>query len=195
MTKLNDLLGEIRGCQICAEHLEHKPRPILSADRNARLLIVGQAPGRRVHESGVPWQDASGDVLREWLGLTPEQFYDEQLVALVPLGFCYPGKGTSGDLPPRPECAPMWHPPLLASLKRVQLTLLIGSYAQAYYLKERTKPALTETVIRFAEYLPRCFPLPHPSPRNRPWLAKNPWFSRELLPVLRKRVTKILSGP
>jgi uracil-DNA glycosylase len=192
-TQLTSLLAEIRACQVCAERLPHGPRPILSANKNARLLIIGQAPGRRVHECGVPWQDQSGDTLREWLQLTPAQFYDERLVAIIPAGFCYPGKGASGDLPPRPECAPLWHPRLLATLQQVKLTLLIGSYAQAYYLREQAKPTLTETVANFAEYLPRYFPLPHPSPRNRLWLSRNPWFASRLLPVLRKHVAATLA--
>ncbi len=192
LTQLKPLLAEIRACQICAEHLPHGTRPVLSAGKAARLLIIGQAPGRRVHESGVPWQDQSGDTLREWLQLTPEQFYNEKLVAIVPSGFCYPGKGASGDLPPRPECAPLWHPRLLAALPQVRLTLLIGSYAQAYYLQDRMKPTLTETVANYAEYLPLHFPLPHPSPRNRFWLHHNPWFASDLLPVLRTRVASIL---
>lgn len=193
-SQLKPLLAEIRACQVCAEHLSHGPRPVLSAGKDARLLIIGQAPGRRVHESGVPWQDQSGDTLREWLQLTPEQFYDERLVAIVPSGFCYPGKGASGDLPPRPECAPLWHPRLLAEMKQVKLTLLIGSYAQALYLQEQAKPTLTDTVADFAEYLPRYFPLPHPSPRNRPWLSRNPWFAKELLPALREQVASALAN-
>lgn len=192
--RLENLLNEIRACQVCAGHLPHAPRPVLSADKGARLLIIGQAPGRRVHESGVPWQDQSGDTLREWLQLTPEQFYDERLVAIVPAGFCYPGKGASGDLPPRPECAPLWHPRLLAELKKVELTLLIGNYAQTYYLKNKMKRTLTETVASFAEYLPSYFPLPHPSPRNRIWLRRNSWFASELLPVLRRKIAFVLAG-
>lgn len=191
--RLNNLLTEIRACQVCAEHLPHAPRPVLCAGSDAKLLIIGQAPGRRVHESGVPWQDQSGDTLREWLQLTTEQFYDERLVAIVPSGFCYPGKGVNGDLPPRPECAPLWHPRLLAELKKVELTLLIGSYAQTLYLENRKKRTLTETVARFAEYLPSYFPLPHPSPRNRIWLRRNAWFASELLPVLRERVATLLA--
>ena len=145
-----------------------------------------------MHESGVPWQDQSGDTLREWLQLTPEQFYDERMVVIVPSGFCYPGKGVSGDLPPRPECAPLWHPRLLAVLPDIRLTLLVGSYAQAYYLSDQAKPTLTETVASFAEYLPRYFPLPHPSPRNRPWLSRNRWFATEAMPVLRERIATVL---
>lgn len=194
MPTLKTLLVKIRACQVCATHLPHPPNPIVSAHAKARLLLIGQAPGRRVHQSGIPWNDPSGDTLRDWLQVTREQFYDETLVAIVPLGFCYPGAGKSGDLPPRPECAPLWHPPLLAALPKVKLTLLVGSYAQAYYLKERAKSTLTETVANYAEYLPRYLPLPHPSPRNRLWLKRNPWFAAEVLPQLRKRVATTLWG-
>ncbi len=196
MTKSNlkSLLTEIRACQVCAAHLPHPPNPIVRAHAAARLLLVGQAPGRRVNETSIPWNDPSGDTLREWLQLTREQFYDERLIAIVPAGFCYPGTGKNGDLPPRPECAPLWHPPLRAALPKIELTLLIGSYAQAYYLKARVKPTLTETVANYAEYLPRFLPLPHPSPRNRLWLKRNPWFAEEVLPILRAQVTKVLSA-
>ena len=193
MTNLEPLLTEIRACEVCAAHLPHGPNPVLRAHANARLLLVGQAPGRRVHESGIPWNDPSGDTLREWLQLTREQFYDERNIAIVPCGFCYPGTGKNGDLPPRPECAPLWHPPLLAALPRIELTLLIGSYAQAYYLQERARPTLTETVANYTEYLPRFLPLPHPSPRNRLWLKRNPWFAIEVLPMLCAQVAKALS--
>ncbi len=192
--QLKSLLTEIRACQVCAAHLPHAPRPVLSAGKEARLLIIGQAPGSRVHESGIPWQDQSGDTLREWLQLSSEQFYDERIVAIVPTGFCYPGKGPSGDLPPRPECAPLWHPRLLAELKNIKLTLLIGSYAQGYCLQNQAKRTLTDTVASFEEYLPRYFPLPHPSPRNRIWLSRNPWFASELLPVLRERIASALAN-
>ena len=190
---LKPLLAEIRACQVCAGHLPHAPNPVVRANARARLLLIGQAPGRRVHETGIPWNDPSGDTLREWLQLKAEQFYDEALVAIVPSGFCYPGAGKSGDLPPRPECAPLWHPPLLNALPNIRLTLLIGSYAQAFYLKEQNGATLTDTVANYAEYLPRFLPLPHPSPRNRPWLKRNPWFESRVLPVLRKRVTALLS--
>lgn len=190
---LKTLMTEILACQVCVGHLPYPPKPVVCAHPGARLLLIGQAPGRRVQESGIPWNDPSGDTLREWLHLTPEEFYDERLVAIVPTGFCYPGKGKSGDLPPRPECAPLWHPPLLKAMPKVRLTLLIGSYAHEYSLKDRRKPTLTATVASYAEYLPRCFPLPHPSPRNRLWLKRNPWFAREVLPVLRAEVRQALS--
>jgi uracil-DNA glycosylase len=194
MNKLNSLLTEIRACQVCAAHLPHPPNPIVRANANARLLLVGQAPGRRVNETGIPWNDPSGDALREWLQMTRDEFYDERNIAIVPSGFCYPGTGKNGDLPPRPECAPLWHPPLLKALPKIELTLLIGSYAQAYYLKARRKATLTETVANYAEYLPSFLPLPHPSPRNRLWLKRNPWFADEVLPILRKRVAHALTA-
>ena len=191
---LKTLLTEIRACQVCAAHLPHPPRPVLRAKASARLLIVGQAPGRRVNETGIPWNDPSGDTLREWLQMTRDEFYDERRIAIIPAGFCYPGTGQNGDLPPRPECAPLWHPPLLAALPKIELTLLIGSYAQAYYLNNRRKKTLAETVQSYAEYLPRFLPLPHPSPRNRMWLRRNPWFAAEVLPLLRERVSVVLAG-
>jgi uracil-DNA glycosylase len=193
-SKLKSLLAEIRACQVCTQHLPHGVNPILRAHANARLMLVGQAPGRRVHESGIPWNDPSGDTLRDWLQMTREQFYDEQQIAIIPAGFCYPGTGKNGDLPPRPECAPLWHPPLLAALPKIKLTLLIGSYAQSYYLQERARHTLTETVANYAEYLPSFLPLPHPSPRNRLWLKRNPWFADEVLPILRAQVKICLSS-
>jgi uracil-DNA glycosylase len=190
--KLPALLREIRACDLCAEHLPLGPRPVLAAHRDARLLIVGQAPGRRVHESGVAWDDPSGDRLREWLGLDAKTFHSKR-VALVPMGFCYPGTGKSGDLPPRPECAETWHEPLLAELPRVELTVLLSRYALERYLGERAEKTLTETVRAWRDHRPRFVPLPHPSPRNNRWLAKNPWFAEEVLPYLRRRVSRILS--
>ncbi len=187
------LLRDAHACTLCAEHLPHGPRPILVVNAAARLLIIGQAPGKRVHQSGVPWDDPSGDRLRDWLGLDRERFYDERRVALMPMGFCYPGTGASGDLPPRPECAPKWHPPLLAAMPRVTLVVLLSQYAQAAYLGERCKATLTETVRAWREY-DRFLPLPHPSPRNNLWLAKNPWFPKQVLPDLRKRVAKTIAA-
>lgn len=191
-TRLPPLLTAIRACTLCAEHLPHGPRPVVQAGETARLLIVGQAPGRRVHETGIPWNDPSGDLLRSWLQLPRDVFYDPGKVAIVPTGFCYPGTGRSGDLPPRPECAPAWHARLLAAMPDVQLTLLIGRYAQQGYLRDNAKATLTETVAAYRDYLPAYFPLPHPSPRNRLWLKNNPWFEREVLPELRKRIGLIL---
>ena len=187
------LLKEVRSCRICEAHLPNPPRPVLRASPSASLLIVGQAPGRRVHESGIPWNDPSGDLLREWLRLDRDAFYDERRIAIIPVGFCYPGKGASGDLPPRPECAPQWHPRLRAQLPAIRLTLLVGTYAHAYYLGARRKKTLAETVRERAEYLPEFFPLPHPSPRNRLWLKNNAWFGREVLPQLHRRVAACLS--
>lgn len=190
---IESLLHDIFACRACAASLPHEPRPVLTASRSARLLIVGQAPGRRVHETGIPWNDKSGEELRAWLGISGEQFYDASRVAIVPMGFCYPGKGASGDLPPRRECAPLWHARLLAAMPEVRLTLLIGRYAQAWYLKKSCKPTLTETVAAYAEYLPRYLPLPHPSPRNRHWLTIHPWFAAEVLPTLKQRVAAALA--
>lgn len=188
--RLDTLLRAARACTVCAAHLPFPPRPVLRASTSAVLLIVGQAPGRRVQETGIPWNDPSGDRLRDWLRLTPEQFYDERRLAIIPTGLCYPGKGRGGDLPPRPECAPLWHPRLRAALPELRLTLLIGSYAQAYYLGKRAKNSLAETVRAWREYLPEFFPLPHPSPRNLRWFRTHPWFEREVLPELRRRVAR-----
>ena len=189
---MKKLISEIRSCSICKPFLPNLPKPILSANINSKILIIGQAPGQKVHDSEIPWDDKSGDELRRWLGVTKEQFYDNKLFALIPMGFCYPGKGKSGDLPPRPECAPLWHNRLLVKMKDVQLTILIGQYSQKYYLQEKTKFTLTETAKSYKEYLPDFFPLVHPSPRNRIWQAKNPWFEKEVVPVLLKKVKIIL---
>jgi len=186
------LLSEIRRCDLCAPDLPHGPRPICVAHPEARIAIVGQAPGRRVHESGIPWDDPSGQRLREWLGVSDDTFYDPRCFALVPMGFCYPGTGSSGDLPPRPECAPTWHERVFALMPDLRLTVLLSQYAITWYLGERARPTVTETVRHWKEHRPRFLPLPHPSPRNNIWLKKNPWFARELLPYLRGRVTRIL---
>ena len=185
------LLGEIAGCRICEASLPLGPRPVLAADLRARVLIAGHAPGRKVHASGVPWQDASGETLRSWLGVDAATFYDPGAVALVPMGFCYPGTGPSGDLPPRPECRATWHPRLLPLLRGVTLTLLVGEHAQRYHLAAAWRGSVTDNVRAWRELGARI-PLPHPSPRNRPWLAKNPFFERELLPDLRARVAAAL---
>ncbi len=190
MTNLPKLLKEVRACTHCAEHLPLGPRPIVRMKRSATLLIIGQAPGTRVHETGLGWNDRSGDRLREWLNVDRDTFYDESRIAIMPMGFCYPGVAKSGgDAPPRSECAPLWHDRLRALLPNIELTLLIGQYAQARYLGEDKKKTMTETVKAWKEYLPHGFlPLPHPSWRNTGWLKKNPWFEKQILPVLRKAV-------
>jgi uracil-DNA glycosylase len=193
--ELEGLLREIRACRICERHLPLGPNPVLRAGADARLLIVSQAPGIRVHATGIPWNDASGRRLRDWLQMDATTFYDEQRVAIVPMGFCYPGKAGSGDAPPRPECRATWHPRLLPLLQKVQLTLLVGQYAQAYVLGARRKPSLGETVRAWRDYLPTHLPLPHPSPRNVGWFKANPWFEAEVLPVLRERVHALLAAP
>ena len=191
--ELAELLGRVRACRHCEADLPLGPRPVLRAGATARLMIVGQAPGTRVHESGVPWDDRSGERLRDWLAVDPASFYDEARTALVPMGFCYPGRNPrGGDEPPRPECAPLWHPPLLAALPTVELTLLVGLYAQARYLGPKRRASLTETVRAWRDYAPAHLPLPHPSWRNTAWLKKNPWFESELLPELRGRVQALL---
>ena len=190
---LSALLAEVRACRLCAAELPLGPRPVLRAHPAARLLIVGQAPGTKVHESGIPWDDKSGQRLRDWLQTEPETFYDERRIAIMPMGFCYPGReARGGDKPPRPECAPTWHPRLQAGLPKVELTLLVGLYAQARYLDERRKANLTETVRAWRDYLPAYLPLPHPSWRNTAWLKRNPWFEKELLPELRARVGALI---
>jgi uracil-DNA glycosylase len=191
---LSKLLREVRACSVCAAHLPLPPRPILRASATARLLIVGQAPGIKVHNTGIPWNDPSGDRLRWWLQLSRVEFYDEAKIAIVPAGFCYPGKGRSGYLPPRPECAPLWHPRLRAAMPKIELTLLVGSYAQSYYLRHATRVSLTETVRTWAKYLPEFIPLPHPSPRNIRWLRTNDWFEREVVPAMRQRVKLLLAA-
>ena len=189
---MEKLLSEIKQCTICAEHLSHGPNPVIQVSKNSKILVIGQAPGIRVHESGIPWNDPSGKRLREWLQVTDEAFYDVDNFGILPMGFCYPGKGTSGDLPPRKECAPQWHQTLLDNMHHFELILLIGQYAQNYYLKSRGKRTLTETVKSFEAYLPEFVVLPHPSPRNGIWLKKNQWFEEEVLPELRKQVKMIL---
>lgn len=193
--KLPALLREIRACTACAASLPHEPRPVLRAAASARLLIVGQAPGTKVHMTGIPWNDRSGDRLREWLEIERDVFYDERRIAIVPMGFCFPGSSPSGaDLPPRPECALLWHARLAALLPRIELTLLVGLYAQAHYLGRRRRLSLTQTVAAWRDYLPEYFPLPHPSWRNTAWLRKNPWFAHELLPELRARLRALVGA-
>ncbi|SFP96130.1 uracil-DNA glycosylase family protein [Enterovibrio norvegicus] len=188
---LPSLLEDIKRCQICAEHLPLGPRPVVQAASSAKILIIGQAPGTRVHETGIPWNDPSGDRLREWLQIDKTRFYDPNIIAIMPMGFCYPGKGNSGDLPPRPECAPTWHADVKQHLPNVALTLLIGDYAQRYYLENKPR-TLTETVKANTQWSPDFIALPHPSPRNNIWLRKNPWFERDVLPYLRERIKQLL---
>src|SRR5579863_2606471 len=192
-TALDKLFAEIRGCTVCAKHLPLGPRPVVRGSPSARLLILSQAPGTKVHDTGLSFNDRSGDRLRQWLGLDRETFYDEARVAVLGMGFCYPGRDAKGgDLPPRPECAPLWHPRLLAELPKAELTLLVGSYAIDYYLPETRRPSMTETVRNWRDYLPAYWPLPHPSWRTTLWEQKNPWFKRILLPELRRRVKELL---
>ncbi len=190
--KLDQLLEEVEACRICEAHLPLGPRPVVRARRGARIAIIGQAPGTKVHESGIPWDDASGDRLRDWLRMDKETFYDPARIAIVPMGFCYPGRfERGGDKPPRPECAPEWHEPIFARLPNIELTLLVGMYAQGYYLGDRAGKTLTATVANWRAYLPDRIPTPHPSWRTIGWQKKNPWFERELLPELRKRATAL----
>jgi uracil-DNA glycosylase len=201
--ELDRVLTAIRGCRHCVEAplgkpLPHEPRPVLRASRTARLAICSQAPGTRVHESGTPFTDRSGDRLRDWMGVTPQEFYDEARVAIVPMGFCFPGQDEKGgDLPPRRECATIWHRKLFAALPEIALVLAVGSYAQNWHLGDEAGASLQDTMLGWRRYLkgkrrPRILPLPHPSWRNNAWLTRNPWFEAELLPVLRREVRKLL---
>lgn len=190
---LKFLLKEINECRLCEEHLPLGPRPVVQADSQATILIAGQAPGRKVHETGIPFNDASGDRLRNWMGIDKNIFYDGSKIALVPMGFCYPGTGTSGDLPPRPECAEAWREQLLSNLPKIELTLLVGQYGQTYHLGTSRKENLTETVKSWKEYWKKgLLPLPHPSPRNNRWLRDNAWFETDILPALKARVQKLI---
>ena len=188
------LLTEISKCDICKAHLPLGPRPVVSAHPNSKIVIIGQAPGTKVHLSGIPWDDQSGKQLRKWLDVSDDEFYDTQNFAIIPMGFCYPGKGKSGDLPPRHECAPQWHELLFEKMPSTELVILIGAYAQKHYLGDQVERTLTETVANYHNYLPKFFPLPHPSPRNRFWLTKNPWFEKEVLKDFRSLVSTVLSN-
>ncbi|WP_165743994.1 uracil-DNA glycosylase family protein [Pseudoalteromonas sp. Z9A6] len=189
----HQLIDQVSKCVICEPNLPLGARPVIQFNPNARILIAGQAPGIKVHETGVPFNDASGNRLREWLGLTRDEFYDANNIAILPMGFCYPGKGKTGDLPPRKECAPAWREQLLAALPNIELTIVLGKYAQAYHLPETKKMPLTELVKSWREYWPNYLVLPHPSPRNNIWLKKNPWFEQDVLPELGKRISTILN--
>jgi uracil-DNA glycosylase len=189
---MNKLLNKIRQCVLCREHLPLGPRPVVQLSKFSKIVIISQAPSRRVHETGVPWNDASGNKLRAWMNVSDDIFYNPKLISILPIGFCYPGKGISGDLPPRPECAPLWHPQVFKYFKSNPLILLIGQYAQRHYLKSSFKGSLTETVKNYQEYLPTYFPLPHPSPRNQNWVMINSWFMEEAVPELQKRIQAAL---
>lgn len=189
----DELVRQVRACRICAGALPHEPRPVVQLSESSRILVVGQAPGRRVHETGLPFNDPSGDRLRQWMGITRDTFYDEQKLAILPMGFCYPGTGKSGDLPPRPECAPAWRQALLDRLPEIRLTLLIGQYAHAWHTPGARR-AVTENVRRWQQFWPAVIPMPHPSPRNNLWLRKNPWFELEVVPALQERVAEVLAG-
>lgn len=200
MTKLDRLTAEIRACSLCIESpqgraLPHEPRPVFRVSEMARICAAGQAPGTRVHASGTPFTDPSGDRLRAWMGVTPDEFYDVARIAIVPMGFCFPGlDAKGGDLPPRRECAPRWRAPLFEMMPQIELVLAIGQYAQAWHLGPSRRKSLTETVAAWEAFYPRCIPLPHPSWRNNAWLGKNPWFEEELLPVLKRDVRRLLGA-
>ena len=190
---LETLLAAVRDCRACEAHLPLGPRPVLRAGETACILIVGQAPGARVHTTGVPWDDASGERLRAWMGVDKDIFHDESRIAIIPMGYCYPGRGKGGDMAPRPECASLWLDQLLAKLPRIELTLLIGQYAQRHFLKSRRKPSLAETAKAWREYAPQYIPLPHPSPRNQPWFKRHAWFEDQLIPMLQTRIKTLLA--
>ena len=189
---LDALLTAVRGCRACEAHLPLGPRPVLRAGKTARILVVGQAPGVRVHTTGIPWGDPSGERLRAWMGVDKDVFYDESRIAIIPMGYCYPGRGNGGDMPPRRECASLWLDHLLAKLSRIELTLLIGQYAQRHFLASRRKASLAETAKAWREYAPQYIPLPHPSPRNQPWFKRHVWFEEQLVPMLQSRIKTLL---
>ncbi len=189
---VSDLLTEIKACKLCESELELGANPVIQADQDAKILIIGQAPGIKVHRTSIPWNDPSGDRLRTWLNIDKSCFYDPKNIAIMPMGFCYPGKGKSGDLPPRKECAPLWHGSVLSLLPKIELTLLIGQYAQLYYLPDKPK-TLTKTVQQWHRWAPSVMPLPHPSPRNTLWLRRNPWFEEDVVKHLAEKVGLILS--
>lgn len=185
---MKSLLKQIAACTLCKNYLPLGPRPVVQLSASSKIIIIGQAPGKKVHETGIPWDDASGRKLRSWMGITDEDFYNAEKISIVAMGFCYPGKGISGDLSPRSECAPMWHSKILKNIKTEPLILLVGQYAQKYYLKKDFNGSLTETVRNYHQFLPSFFPLPHPSPRNQNWLKVNPWFEKDVLPQLKNEI-------
>ncbi len=189
---MEELLNAIAACELCKGNLPFPPRPVLRVAPESRILIIGQAPGTKVHNTGLPWNDPSGDELRRWLDVSRDEFYDTSLFSIMPMGFCYPGKGRSGDNPPRKECAPQWHLKVLNELGSIKMVLLVGSYSIRYYLGEKRGKSVAETVASFESFLPRFFPLVHPSPRNRKWMKDNLWFSEEVIPRLREETEKIL---
>ncbi len=191
-TSLSDLMKEVQACNVCANKLPLGPRPVIQVSAKATILIAGQAPGRKVHQTGIPFDDPSGETLRAWLGIDRATFYDRERIAILPMAFCYPGRGRSGDLPPSTECAPLWRERLLAEMPNIDLTVVIGRYAQQHHLGSEGKETLTETVLSFRDYLPTTFPLPHPSPRNGPWLKRHSWFDRDVIPALRSVVARVL---
>lgn len=190
---LEILLAAVRDCRACEAHLPLGPRPVLRAAATARILVVGQAPGARVHATGIPWDDPSGERLRAWMGVDRDVFYDQSRIAIIPMGFCYPGRGNGGDMPPRRECAELWLDLLLARLPQIELTLLIGQYAQRHFLAGRRKSSLAETAKAWREYAPEFIPLPHPSPRNQPWFKHHAWFEEQLVPMLQMRIRTLLA--
>lgn len=192
---LETLLKEIRACRHCEAHLPLGPRPVLIANPKARILIAGQAPGKAVHQTGIPWNDISGRRLRQFLEIDEHTFYHSDKIAIIPMGFCYPGTGPSGDNPPRPECRQLWHARLFTLLPHLELRIVIGQYAQNYHLAGRTRKTLTDTVAAWREFAPEIYPMPHPSPRNQMWFRRNPWFAEELLPSLKARIREILASP
>ncbi len=188
------LCSNAKSCVTCSGKIPFDPNPVFNVHKSSKILIIGQAPGTKVQTTGIPWNDPSGDELRRWMDLDRNLFYDPEIFGILPMGLCYPGKGKSGDLPPRPECAPLWHPKFLSQMQEIKLILLIGQYAQAYYLGRSRKENLTETVKSFRDYLPKFFPLVHPSPRNRIWQKRNPWFEEEVIPELRKTIFDIIQS-
>lgn len=188
MSQNINLIKNIESCRACKNLLPHEPRPIVSFSPSSKIIIIGQAPGLKVHKSGVPWDDASGERLRQWLNVSKAQFYDNNIIGIVPMGFCYPGRGKTGDLPPRPECAELWMEKILQTLKKKELIILVGQYSQRYFLQNRVEKNLTETVRNWKKYLPDYFVLPHPSPRNNSWLKKNAWFLEDVIPELQKHI-------